>query len=104
MVFGLTFAYQIIGLYLNAALNIASDGVGSGLLAILNGQIQRLGLQLEKIGYEKLNESNENESNEVEKLRKKHGDAYADWIRCIMFHKSILRFMIFFSDSWFKIF
>jgi len=47
--FILTYLYQIIGIFISSWYNVATDTLGSSLMAHCNAQIQRLGIQLTQV-------------------------------------------------------
>ncbi|XP_070506142.1 odorant receptor Or1-like isoform X1 [Chironomus tepperi] len=112
IVFGMTYFYQIYGIVMSASFNVSTDTFASSMISHANGQVQRLGIQLKKIGYdngesikkdlkilknqsaiimhddERMIEINK----QISALKRKHGENYGEVIRCIIYHEEILKF------------
>jgi hypothetical protein len=48
-VFGLVYVYQVFGISMSACFNCSTDTLGSAMIAQINGQVKRLGIQLTKV-------------------------------------------------------
>jgi hypothetical protein len=48
-VFGLVYFYQVFGISMSACFNASTDTLGSAMIAQVNGQVKRLGIQLTKV-------------------------------------------------------
>lgn len=111
------YLYQVIGLGIGAASNIASDTCGVALLLHIKAQIDRLGLQLSKvrqetfpcsinnfkiyqqIGYKnkkirKLRDDREDNSKEIQENKRK---VYTEFKRCVNFHRELLKWVLIFD-------
>ncbi|XP_070506140.1 odorant receptor Or1-like isoform X2 [Chironomus tepperi] len=112
-VFALVWIYQIYGIYMSACYNASTDTFASSMISHANGQVQRLGIQLKKIGYSNDDESIKNNvdalksksaiivdddermieiNKQISALKRKHGENYGEVIRCIIYHEEILKF------------
>lgn len=49
-IFALVYFYQIFGISMSACFNCSTDTFSSALIAHANAQVQRLGIQLAKVG------------------------------------------------------
>ncbi|GAB0098791.1 hypothetical protein DMENIID0001_145940 [Sergentomyia squamirostris] len=97
-----TFIYQAIGIYICAATVVAYDSFVFGFLLHTHGQIERLSIRLEKLGYESLavdpSVKPDKGMIEIEKysenLAARKGSVYyGEVVRCVLLHKKILDFV-----------
>jgi hypothetical protein len=51
IVFFLVYLYQYVGIIVSAVINTAQDTIISAFIAQTNGQVQRLGIKMSKVGY-----------------------------------------------------
>ncbi|KAG5684487.1 hypothetical protein PVAND_013719 [Polypedilum vanderplanki] len=118
-IFTLTYIYQIYGILMSASFNVSTDTFASSMISHANGQVQRLGIQLKKIGYSdgisnkdmkkdlkalranymtrenkivKVDEQMKEINKKIDALKEKHGENYGEVIRCIVYHENILSF------------
>lgn len=49
-IFALVYVYQIFGISMSACFNCSTDTFSSAIIAHANAQVQRLGIQLSKVG------------------------------------------------------
>ncbi|XP_053673846.1 odorant receptor Or1-like [Anopheles nili] len=100
----LVLTYQFVSIILNAAFNISWDSLVAALLASVNAHLQRLQIQLMKVGHESDIKQPHDKPNIIDvspaadqkdkvQINSSKDDVYDELLRCIIFHQELTSFL-----------
>ncbi|XP_050077972.1 odorant receptor Or1-like [Anopheles maculipalpis] len=96
-VFLLVLVYQYVGIFLNASFNISWDSLVAALLALTTAHLNRLQIQLMKVGHKDVKDQKEDQRITMVATIYDNNDSrnevYKELLRCIVFHQEVTGFL-----------